>query len=43
MIKDLMIFLFTLDYMDFVLFVPLLAISFFAGLITLLKGVGRWT
>lgn len=43
MIKELLIYFFTIEQMDFVLFIPALALSFFAGLISLVKGVGRWT
>lgn len=43
MIKDLIIFLLTYDGMLYVLFVPTLALAFFAGLISLVRGLSRWT
>lgn len=41
MVKELIIFLFSLDHMDYVLFIPATGIGFLAGLITMMRGIGR--
>lgn len=42
MIKDLIIWFLTLDQMRYILFVPALALAFFAGMVTMTKGLSRW-
>lgn len=41
MIRDLIIFFFEQDYMLYMLFVPSLGIAFFAGLISVVRGLSR--
>lgn len=44
MIKDLVIWLLTLDGMQYILFVPALTLAFVVGLISATRGLGKkWT